>query len=194
MNHIYFQLCLSSALSVKSIMFSVKPLVSTPTLPTFTWNQSILRALGRWSLSPHSFFYHFLTFSIALYGLLVFYGLTAEELKGRRPLAKFLAIKLIVMFTFYQSFVASTCIIHFLASLAIQFSSFMPWKTGLFMACPQPNLSACANLLLAATQYWTVTNIANGLNALAICIEVRSSDMYCHLAHARSRWCFSPCS
>lgn len=43
--------------------------------------------------------------SIALYGLLLFYGLTSDELKGRRPMAKFLAIKLIVMFTFYQSFV-----------------------------------------------------------------------------------------
>ena len=46
--------------------------------------------------------------SIALYGLLVFYGLMHEELKGRRPMAKFLSIKLIVMFTFYQSFVVST--------------------------------------------------------------------------------------
>jgi hypothetical protein len=45
--------------------------------------------------------------SIALYGLLIFYGLMHEELEGRRPLAKFLAIKLIVMFTFYQSFVVS---------------------------------------------------------------------------------------
>ncbi|KAF8183665.1 organic solute transporter Ostalpha-domain-containing protein [Pholiota molesta] len=44
---------------------------------------------------------------IALYGLLIFYGLMHEELEGRRPLAKFLAIKLIVMFTFYQSFVVS---------------------------------------------------------------------------------------
>lgn len=43
--------------------------------------------------------------SIALYGLLVFYGLVSEELKGRRPLAKFLAIKLIVMATFYQGFI-----------------------------------------------------------------------------------------
>ncbi|KAK7679016.1 hypothetical protein QCA50_017960 [Cerrena zonata] len=41
--------------------------------------------------------------TIALYGLLMFYGLTKDELKGRRPLAKFLAIKLIVMFTFYQA-------------------------------------------------------------------------------------------
>jgi hypothetical protein len=45
--------------------------------------------------------------SVALYGLFMFYGLTAEELKDRRPLAKFLSIKLIVMFTFYQSFVVS---------------------------------------------------------------------------------------
>ena len=45
--------------------------------------------------------------SIALYGLIMFYGLTHEELKGKRPLAKFLSIKLIVMFTFYQSFIVS---------------------------------------------------------------------------------------
>jgi hypothetical protein len=43
--------------------------------------------------------------SIALYGLILFYDLTKDELAGRRPLAKFLSIKLIVMFTFYQSFV-----------------------------------------------------------------------------------------
>ncbi|KAL1748427.1 organic solute transporter Ostalpha-domain-containing protein [Schizophyllum fasciatum] len=71
----------------------------------------------------------FVSISVALYGLLVFYGLTKEELKSRRPLAKFLTIKLIVMFTFYQSFVVPT-------------------------------------------KYWTETNIANGLNALAICIEM----------------------
>lgn len=46
-------------------------------------------------------------FSVALYGLIIFYGLTKDELKGRRPLAKFLAIKLIVFITFYQSFVVS---------------------------------------------------------------------------------------
>ena len=51
--------------------------------------------------------------SIALYGLFMFYGLTAEELRDRRPLAKFLSIKLIVMFTFYQSFVVSTYIVNF---------------------------------------------------------------------------------
>jgi hypothetical protein len=43
--------------------------------------------------------------SVALYGLLLFYSLTKDELIGRRPLSKFLSIKLIVMFTWYQSFV-----------------------------------------------------------------------------------------
>ena len=37
----------------------------------------------------------------------MFYGLTHEELEGKRPMAKFLSIKLIVMFTFYQAFVVS---------------------------------------------------------------------------------------
>ncbi|KAK7053302.1 hypothetical protein VNI00_003928 [Paramarasmius palmivorus] len=80
----------------------------------------------------------FVSISVALYGLLLFYGLTKEELAGRRPLAKFLAIKLIVMFTFYQSFV----------------------------------FSALEGRVIHATQYWTESNISNGLNALAICIEM----------------------
>ncbi|OBZ73347.1 hypothetical protein A0H81_06700 [Grifola frondosa] len=76
--------------------------------------------------------------TIALYGLFLFYGLTKEELQGRRPLAKFLAIKLIVMFTFYQSLV----------------------------------FDALEGRVIHATQYWTLTNIADGLNALTICIEM----------------------
>ena len=37
--------------------------------------------------------------------MLIFYGLTKDELKGRKPLSKFLSIKLIVMFTFYQELI-----------------------------------------------------------------------------------------
>ncbi|KAF4577519.1 hypothetical protein EYR40_003060 [Pleurotus pulmonarius] len=81
---------------------------------------------------------NFLSISIALYGLLLFYDLMKHELRGRRPLAKFLSIKLIVMFTFYQSFV----------------------------------FSALEGRVIHETQYWTVSNIKNGLNALAICIEM----------------------
>lgn len=45
--------------------------------------------------------------SVALYGLLIFYDLTKPYLEGRKPLAKFLCIKLMIMFTFYQSFIVS---------------------------------------------------------------------------------------
>jgi hypothetical protein len=50
------------------------------------------------------------SFSIALYGLILFYDLTKEELAGRRPLAKFLSIKLVVIFTFYQSFLVCSAL------------------------------------------------------------------------------------
>jgi len=80
----------------------------------------------------------FVSISIALYGLVLFYDLTKEELAGRRPLAKFLAIKLIVMFTFYQSFM----------------------------------LNVLKDHIIHGTAFWTSTNIADGLNALAICIEM----------------------
>lgn len=72
-------------------------------------------------------------------GLIVFYDLTKSELKGRRPLAKFLCIKLIVMVTWYQSFVFSLLQTH-----------------G----------------VIKATEYWTGTNIADGLDALATSVEM----------------------
>jgi hypothetical protein len=97
-------------------------------------------------------------FSIALYGLILFYGLTKEELVGRRPLAKFLSIKLIVMFTFYQSFVVWNRLSTSLSSPLTE---------------PLVKISALTDRVIHATNYWTATNIADGLNALAICIEVR---------------------
>ena len=42
----------------------------------------------------------FVSFSVALYALLVFYTLTREYLEGRQPLASFLSIKFVVFFTF----------------------------------------------------------------------------------------------
>lgn len=80
-----------------------------------------------------------ISITIALYGLFVFYTLTRQELKGKRPLAKFMAIKLIVFATFYQGFVFSILS-----------------KTG----------------TIKATTYWTVDNVANGLSALCLTIEM----------------------
>ncbi|KAN0107462.1 DUF300 domain containing protein [Russula decolorans] len=80
----------------------------------------------------------FISVSVALYGLILFYDLTKEELAGRRPLAKFLSIKLIVFFTFYQTFM----------------------------------FTAMEDRVIHGTEFWSSTNIADGLNALATCIEM----------------------
>jgi len=80
----------------------------------------------------------FISCSVALYGLLVFYDLTSVELRGHRPLAKFLCIKLLIVCTFYQEFL---------------------------FACLE-------NRVIHATKYWSTTDIANGLNALCICVEM----------------------
>lgn len=101
----------------------------------------VLCESGSWSLHTAKAYITVIdaiSITIALYGLILFYGLTKNELKGKRPLAKFLSIKLIVMFTFYQSFV----------------------------------FDALEGRVLHATEFWTETNIADGLNALAICIEM----------------------
>ncbi|KAG8806876.1 hypothetical protein FRC17_004755, partial [Serendipita sp. 399] len=81
----------------------------------------------------------FVSISVALMGLIIFYDLTKHELGGRRPLAKFLCIKLIVMVTWYQGFVFS-----------------LLQDKG----------------VIKATDFWTATNISDGLNALATCIEM----------------------
>jgi Organic solute transporter Ostalpha len=66
----------------------------------------------------------------------MFYGLTHEELQGRRPLAKFLSIKLIVMLTFYQSFIVSHICVLFSEGVNVicdpHFSS-QHWRERLFI-------------------------------------------------------------
>ncbi|GAA5981431.1 hypothetical protein JCM5350_004063 [Sporobolomyces pararoseus] len=81
----------------------------------------------------------FVSISVALYGLIVFYALVKEQLTGKKPLAKFLCIKFVVMILFYQSFVFSVLQSH-----------------G----------------VLKATEYWTATNVADGLSALCTCCEM----------------------
>jgi hypothetical protein len=88
----------------------------------------------------------------------LFYGLTKEELAGNRPLAKFLSIKLIVIFTFYQSFVASR-------------TFFVPPFSRSVVALVLVKFNALKGRVIHGNQFWTATNVADGLNALAICIE-----------------------
>lgn len=81
----------------------------------------------------------FVSISVALYGLIVLYGLIKDDLQGKRPLSKFVSIKLGIMFIFYQSFVFSILQDH-----------------G----------------VIKGTQYWTATNVSDGLNALATTLEM----------------------
>ncbi|PCH39036.1 DUF300-domain-containing protein [Wolfiporia cocos MD-104 SS10] len=103
--------------------------------------KGVLCESGPWSFKTANAYIEVIdgiSITFALYGLIIFYGLTKDELKGKRPLAKFLSIKLIVMFTFYQGLV----------------------------------FDALEGRVIHATEYWTETNIADGLNALATCIEM----------------------
>ncbi|CEQ42783.1 SPOSA6832_04644 [Sporobolomyces salmonicolor] len=81
----------------------------------------------------------FVSISVALYGLIVFYALVKERLAGKKPLFKFLSIKLIVMITFYQAWLFNVLESH-----------------G----------------VITATEFWTATNVADGLAALCICCEM----------------------
>jgi Organic solute transporter Ostalpha len=88
----------------------------------------------------------------------LFYGLTKEELAGNRPLAKFLSIKLIVVFTYYQSFVVSR-------------TFFVPRFSCSLVASVLGKFSALKGRVIHGNQFWTATNVADGLTALTICIE-----------------------
>lgn len=80
---------------------------------------------------------------------ILFYVLTREELKGRRPLAKFLCIKLIVMYVFLPLIL--TCIgglhcqsyrVTFYQSFVVRLGSDSPWilarLIGLRRECSSP--------------------------------------------------------
>jgi len=97
----------------------------------------------------------FVSISIALMGLVIFYDLTKNELKGRRPLAKFLCIKLIVMVTWYQSFLFS----------------ILQTKG-----------------VIKATEFWTSSNVADGLNALCTSVEMVFFAVFMQWAYPASEY------
>ncbi|KAH9817838.1 organic solute transporter Ostalpha-domain-containing protein [Melampsora americana] len=81
----------------------------------------------------------FISVSVALYGLLLFYHLVADDLAGHRPMMKFLSIKVAIFLVFYQTFVFSV-----LSGLGY----------------------------IKASRSWTADNVADGLNALCVTIEM----------------------
>src|SRR5437588_117656 len=102
--------------------------------------------------------------SVALYGLLIFYDLTKRDLEGKRPLAKFWCIKLVIIFTFYQSFIVSTrgWVEHPFTDPQF-FISSRHWKAEYCMVFPCSFIVGTSPLMVIATQFWTATNISNAL-------------------------------
>ncbi|KAH8921828.1 DUF300-domain-containing protein [Atractiella rhizophila] len=124
--------------SVLQFVF-LKPLESLASVITEAFNVYCVESMSYHFAHVYILSIDFVIVSVALYGLLVLYGLAKEDLEGRRPLAKFLTIKLSIFLTFYQGFVF-TVLAHY--------------------------------NVITATEYWTVSNISNGLNALCTTIEM----------------------
>ena len=90
--------------------------------------------------------------------MVLFYRLTKEEFAGAgRPSCRFY-LKLIVMFTFYQSFVVSRTL-------------FVPPFSRLVVLLVPVKFNALKGRVIHGTQFWTATDVADGLNVLTICIE-----------------------
>ena len=88
----------------------------------------------------------------ALYCLVLFYLGTHEELEARNvePLGKFMAIKLIIFFTWWQSFSIA---------LAVHFGFI---RAEHFVTCTDDNAVDC----------WTIDEIGESLNDVIICCEM----------------------
>ncbi|SCV74137.1 BQ2448_6569 [Microbotryum intermedium] len=98
--------------------------------------------------------------SVALYGLILFYGLVKERLAGKKPLAKFLAIKGIVMS-------------KSLPPPEVQHSALMPFGCPLVTFYQVFIFSVLqSHGVIKATEYWTAANVADGLAALCTCCEM----------------------
>ncbi|MCO5597322.1 hypothetical protein L7F22_051398 [Adiantum nelumboides] len=100
----------------------------------------------------------FFSISVALYGLIVLYTLIKDDLQGRRPLAKFLTIKLVVFFVFYQSFVFD---------LLTDRGVIRRPSTG---ACRAWTEGREAGSDYSSVQ--TTTNVSDGLSALCVSLEM----------------------
>ena len=105
--------------------------------------------------------------------MVLFYRPTKEEFAsaGSRPLAKFLSqTHRYVMFILYQSFVVSR-------------TFFVPPFSRLVVLLVLVKCNALKGRVVHGTQFWTTTNVADGLNVLTIYIEAWVSFLT-----ARASW------
>ena len=93
----------------------------------------------------------------AMYSLVMFYYSTREELEPWRPVGKFVCVKLVVFFTWWQSLV-----------IAILF------KLGLIHDIGSPEGDG-----FGERDAWSGSDVAKGLQNWLICVEVRGGPVVC---------------
>lgn len=80
----------------------VKPLISVLAIVTEAFGKY---CRGSYSFRFSSIYYQifdFVSVGVAIYGLVLLYACVKEDLVGKKPLAKFMTIKVIVFLVFYQ--------------------------------------------------------------------------------------------
>uniref|UniRef100_A0A7S2F4T4 Transmembrane protein 184C n=1 Tax=Octactis speculum TaxID=3111310 RepID=A0A7S2F4T4_9STRA len=93
----------------------------------------------------------------ALYCLVLFYQATKKKLGPIHPLNKFICIKMVVFFTFWQEVV--------IASLV----RFKIIRSNQFEDMDDAYGAGGSN---SATMHWSTTEIANGINDFIVCVEM----------------------
>lgn len=126
----------------------VKPLISIASVVT-----EVLGVFCGGSQSPYFANIYleaidFFSVSIALYGLITLYTLTHEELKGRRPLAKFMTIKIVRSFVFF--FWNWDCSFWLTILFLSQIVALVFYQGFVFTILQRYNV-------IKATQYWLVS-------------------------------------
>lgn len=104
----------------------------------------------------------------ALYCLVLFYFATREELAPWRPVGKFLCVKLVVFFTWWQSIAISMLA----ASDLSRSDSSREAVEGSGVDVVQDGSEAAALEVAVVASEWTVTEVSKGVQDYLICIEM----------------------
>ncbi|EPZ32940.1 Organic solute transporter Ost-alpha domain-containing protein [Rozella allomycis CSF55] len=91
-------------------------------------------------------FIEFISVSVAMYGLVLFYVVVSDDLRPFQPIPKFLAVKFVIFFSFWQSV---------LLSMAVSFGFIKEteWYTTTNLVTSMQSYLICFEMLLAALMH-----------------------------------------
>ncbi|KAG8986795.1 hypothetical protein FRB90_003769, partial [Tulasnella sp. 427] len=138
----------------------VKPIIAIVTAVT---QAAGVLCQGTWNFhfaSPYLRLVDLASMTCALYGLITFYLITKTLLAHRRPLPKFIAVKIIVFLGVVQNFIVSD-----------QLSTANSFKTLRALTTSQLSILYKHNAI-HGTKMIPDSNIVNGINTICTCIEM----------------------